>query len=151
MNGANRGVVNATPRLLPDKAHFTQHPKTVARQTHRTAFVVIPTHRHFLQSQPCAKSEIQQFDVKSEAIDRCGFDQRPAHAHAKRLEATLRIPERQTRCQAHREIENASALLASPRLMHADEVSIQRARTKRHVKLSVENRIDELRRFSDWG
>src|ERR1041385_8813058 len=95
---ANRRVVNSAARLLPDQPHFIQHLETIAEQGHLAAFVVIPAHRHFLQSQPRAVRDVKQLDVKTKPIDRGCLDERATHAHAKRLEPALRVPERQSRC-----------------------------------------------------
>src|SRR5215217_3096776 len=93
MYGANRRVVNTAACLLANQAHFIQHLETVAKQTHLAALVVVPSDRNLFQVQTCAESQVQQLHIKSEAIDRRRFNQRPAHAHAKSFKAALRVPE----------------------------------------------------------
>src|ERR1041384_6375103 len=97
MHCANGAVVNPAPRLLPDQSHFIHHLETIAEHADFPSLVVVPSHRNLFQPQSRAKSQIQQFNVKSKPIDSRCLDERPAHAHTKSLEAALRVPEWQSR------------------------------------------------------
>src|ERR1700752_1145014 len=110
MHGANRGVVNSAACLLPDQADLVHHLKAVSKQGDLAAVIVVPTHRNLFELQTRTISEIQQLDVKSKPVDRGGFDKRPAHAHAKSFEATLRVPERHSGGHANNQIKDASTL-----------------------------------------
>ena len=92
---------------------------------------------------------IQQLHIKTEAIDCRSFNNRPADAHAKSLEATLRVPEGKTGRQPHSEIENAAALFAPPRLVNANQTSVKRSRTKGQIAFAAHDRVDEFRSFRD--
>src|SRR4051794_12800771 len=93
MHSLDGAVVNAAARLLPDQTHFIQHLETVAEHANLASLVVVPSHRNLFQLQSRAKSQVQQFNVKSKPIDSRCLDERSAHAHAKSFEAALRVPE----------------------------------------------------------
>src|SRR5262249_46114100 len=90
-------------------------------------------------------SEIKQFDIESEAINASGFKNRATNFEAKRLEPALSIPERQTGRQTHQQVEGAAGLLASPRLVNANQSSIQRPGPTSHVNFTSCNRLDQFR------
>ena len=149
MYGAKCGVVNSAARLLPYQSHLVQHLETVADDVDLAALVVVPAHGDLFQIQTGAKREVQQFHIETKAVHRCCFNEGPAHAHTKRLEATLRVPERQTCREAYDEVENTSALFAPPRLVNTDQAAIERARSECHVALSFNNRLDQFWCFAD--
>ena len=80
-----------------------------------------------MHPQTRAMRLVQQLDVESEAIDGSGFDERPAHAHTECFEAALRVPEGKPGCQTEDQIERASAPLAVPWLVCADEAAVERS------------------------
>src|ERR1044072_6767028 len=149
VDGADRRIINSAARLLPDQSHLVQHLKAVGKQSYLAALVVVPAHRNLFESQTGAKSQIQQLDIKSKPIDRSSFDQRPAHAHAKSFEAALRVPERHSRGQTNNQIKDASTLFAAPRLVHYDQIAVQRSRSERDATLPVLNRLDQLFLFGN--
>ena len=51
--------------------------------------------------------------------------------------------------QTHGQIEDASTLFASPRLMHANQTSVKRSRAKRHIAFARHDRFDQFRRFGN--
>src|SRR5215218_7349460 len=114
MYRANGGIVNPAAGLLPDQINLVHHLEAVAEQSHLATLVVVPTHRNLFQVQTRAKGEIEKLHVKPEPVDCRCFDQRAAHAHSKRFEPALRVPERHSRGEAYDEIEDASTLLATP-------------------------------------
>src|SRR5207302_10018518 len=90
-------------------------------------------------------------DIETESINLRGCNQRSAYAHAKSFETTLRVPKRKTRRHTDDQIEDATSLFASPWLMNANQAAIKSARSKSQIDFTTANRIDELRRLSDWG
>src|SRR5258707_5674704 len=123
----HRFAVNAASDATPNSPDFVDHANTVAHDRYFAGRIMIPAHRNFAQPQAGEMSEVNQFDVETEARDLRGLDQRPAHVHAKGFEPALRVPVRQSGSRAHDEIENAPALFAAPRLMCANQAAIERA------------------------
>src|SRR5258708_33278640 len=133
----HRFAVNAASDSAPNTPDFVNHANTVAHDRYFAGRIMIPAHRNFAQPQAGEMSEINQFDVETEALDLRGLDQRPAHIHAKGFAPALRVPVRQDGNRAHDAIENAPAPFAPPWLMRANQPAIQRARTRREIALPV--------------
>src|SRR5437660_10095451 len=127
--------------------HFAQNAQAIAHELDVTSFVMIPAHRNFAQAQAGALREIKQLNVESKAIDPRGFENRAANIETKRFKSALRVPKRQTGRDAHKQVENAAALLTAPRLVMTDQAAIERARAKGDVELSGCDRLDHFRRL----
>src|SRR5437773_1691380 len=112
-----------------------------------TRLAMNPAHRNYADAQPCTLLKIKQLDVEGEAIDASGFENGTADVDTKCFETTLRIPKRQVGGEAHQQIKNTTRLFTPPRLMLADQATVQRTRAKRNVDLAVGNRFDHLRRL----
>src|SRR6266478_5466126 len=102
---------------------------------------MVPAHRDLTQTQPGLVGEKKKFDIKREPNGMRFFQNWPADIQSKRFETALRVPKRHSGRKSHDQIENTTGLLASPRLPNADQFSIERARTKRKI------RVEEQ---SDW-
>src|SRR5258705_635792 len=150
MHGLDRFVVNSSSRLLSNQSHFAEHPDSVAHHADFASFIVVPAHRYLLQLQPGTIGQIEQLNIKTKPVDCGGFNQRPTDTHAKGLEAALRVPKRKTRCEAHRQIEYAPALFASPGLMHANQISFECPGTESHITLTEQDRLHQLGCFGYW-
>src|SRR6266496_1009935 len=140
-------VIHSALRLLPDQPHFAEHPEAVAHHVYFASFIMVPTYRYLFQLQAGAISQIEQLNIETEAVDCCRFHQWPADAHAKSLEATLSVPEREARGQTHGQVKNASSLLTPPRLMNANQVSVESSRTESQITFTTQDWIYELRHF----
>src|SRR5688572_9079436 len=93
--------------------------------------------------------DVKEFHVKTKAVDRCAFNNRPADTHPKSLKAALSVPEGKTRRQAHYKIENAATLLSSPGLMHANQASIQGPRPECQITLAAQDWLDQFGGFGN--
>ena len=82
--------------------------------------MMIPADWNFPEPQSRSLRKQEQLHVKAKADDFRGFDNLPTRFHAKRLEAALCIPKRQTSGDAHQQIKNAPTLFASPWLSVSD-------------------------------
>src|SRR6188472_4804623 len=111
---------------------------------------MIPTHWNFANLQTGPMRAIKQLHIEREAFDLRFFKNRPARLETKRFKSTLSVPKWQPCGGPDQQIENTAALLAPPRLMHADQAAIQSARTKRDVHFAIRNGFDQLRRFLKW-
>ncbi len=89
----------------------------IAKKTNLASFSVIPANRNLADTQTGAMRQIKQLDIKREAVDPCRFKNRSAPVEAKGFKAASCIPKRQRPCDSHKQIENATSLLAPPRLM----------------------------------
>jgi hypothetical protein len=87
---------------------------------HLAAFMMIPPHWNFPEPQSRSLREQKQLHVKAKADDFRGFDNWSTRFHAKRFEAALGVPKRQTSRDAYQQIKNAPTLFASPRLPVSD-------------------------------
>src|SRR5207244_8597763 len=112
MHAFDRAIINSAACLLPNASHLAQHFQTIAGHVNFAALGMVPAHGNFLEPQTGAVSDIKQLHVETETIDGRTFDNRPAGAHAKSFEATLRVPKGKTGRQSHREVENATTLFA---------------------------------------
>src|SRR4030095_4639676 len=121
----NRVVISTTPCLLSDQSNLTQHFEAVAQDADLAFVIVVPPYRYLLKSQSGTICQIQQLNVETETIDCRSFDERSAHLHAKCLEAALRIPKRQPGCESDHQIENSASLFPPPRLVNADERTVE--------------------------
>src|SRR5438876_118206 len=142
---ADRFAVFAGCRGGANAAHFIDHSQTVAAvipgRVQGASGAVVPSHRNLTQAQLGQLRQINQFNIETEAIDLRGFDQWPANIHAKSFESTMSVPERQARRHAHNQIKYAAALFAPPRLMHANQTPIERARAESKIAFIVANWI----------
>src|ERR1700675_937323 len=109
---------------------------------------MIPAHWNLAEPQSCPVGEKKKFDIEREPDGVRFFQNWPAGIQPERFETALRIPERHSSCQAHDQIENATGLFASPRLPDADQLAIERARTKGKIDISIRNRLDHFRNFA---
>src|SRR5204863_2355520 len=110
-----------------------EHAQAIAKEIHFAAFVVVPAHRNFAQTQSGLTSEIEQFDVETKSIDLGFRDYWPANIEAERFEPALRVPKWKTGSDADNQIENTAALFATPWLPIADQPPVQSAGTKRDI------------------
>src|SRR5437870_11100716 len=143
--GTDGFAINAAVDLAADAAHFVKHSKAVARHLDFTCGIMIPAHRYFPKAQTRKMRQINQFDVKTKPIDLRGFNQGPADTHAKGFESALRVPKRQASRQSHDQIKSAASLFSAPWLMHANQPSIERARSKGQIAFAAADRIDQFR------
>src|SRR6188472_2814413 len=82
---------------------------------------MIPTHWNFANLQTGPMRAIKQLHIEREAFDLRFFKNRPARLETKRFKSTLSVPKWQPCGGPDQQIENTAALLAPPRLMHADQ------------------------------
>jgi hypothetical protein len=115
-------------RARSKRKYFTQHSQAILEKLNFATFSVIPAHRNFTDSQSGMLREIKQFDIEGEPVEVGGLQNWAAHIETKSLEPALRIPKRQPIRDAHEQVEHAASLLASPRLMNANQSAIQGAR-----------------------
>src|SRR5260370_23887955 len=94
-------------------------------------------------------SEVDQFDVEAEAVDFRAFNDGPADAHAKGFEATLRVPKWQPGGQPHDYIEDSTALLAAPGLMHSNQAAVESAGAEREIAFAARDWLNQFWRFSN--
>src|SRR5947208_9968833 len=135
-------------RSRSQRDHFPQHSQAIAKKTDFATLSVVPAHRNFTDSQSGMLRQIKQFDIEGEAVQASGLQNWAAHIETKSLEPTLCIPERQPSRDADEQVERAASLLASPRLMDANQSAIQSARPKCNVDLAICNRFAQFRRLS---
>src|SRR5437879_6797826 len=109
---------------------------------------MVPAHRDLTQTQPGLVGKKKKFDIKREPDGMRFFQNWPADIQSKRFETALRVPKRHSGRKSHDQIENATGLLASPRLPNADQFSIERARTKRKIDISL---CDRPNHFGEIG
>ena len=110
-------------RRLRARSHrddFPQHPQAIAKKTDFASFSVVPADRNFPNAQPSAMREKKQLNIERKTIHMRRLQNRPANIELKGLEPALGVPKWQTGCNAHKEIENTTPLLAPPRLMDSD-------------------------------
>jgi hypothetical protein len=81
---------------------------------------MIPAHRNLANSQSGMLRQIKQFDIEGEPVEASCFQDWAAHIEAESLEPALGIPKRQTGRETHQQIERATSLLTSPRLVDAN-------------------------------
>jgi hypothetical protein len=89
------------------------------------AFGVVPAHRNFAESQSSPVGEKKKFDIKREPDGVRLFQDWPADIQSECFETALGVPERHPGGEPHDQIENSAGLLASARLMDADQLSIE--------------------------
>src|SRR5712675_2959056 len=106
-----------------------------------------PAHWNFSGLKSVMAREIQQFRIKAETLDALLLENNAATLAAKRLEAALRIHERQPQNDAHDAIENNSSKFAERRFVHFDQFAIHRARSDGHIVLI--ERGEKFVRFLD--
>src|SRR6266852_3463306 len=109
---------------------------------------MVPAHRDLTQTQPGLVGEKKKFDIKREPNGMRFFQNWPADIQSKRFETALRVPKRHSGRKSHDQIENASGLLTSPRLVNADQFSVERARTKHKIDISSCDRFDHFRNLA---
>ena len=144
-------VVPPAGTTSADVQDVPEHSGPVAQETDLAAVPVIPSDRYLPQPQTGAVRLIEELDVESEAVDRAGFDQGPAHAHAKRLEPTLRVPERQPGGETEHQIERATAELAAQGLVPTDQASVECAGAECQVRFAVDHVREQCRQLADRG
>src|SRR6059058_1370375 len=115
-------------RARSQRDHFPQHSQAIAKKADFATLSVVPAHRNFTDSQSGMLRQIKQFDIKGEPVEAGGLQNRTAHIETKSLEPALRVPKRQPSRDADEQVERAPSLLASPRLMDANQSAIQGAR-----------------------
>ena len=103
---------------------------------------MIPVYGNFVDAQSCALRKIKQLDVKREAIQASGFQNRAAGVDPKCFKTTLRVPKRQASDDSDKKIEDAASLFTPPRLVLTDQAAIQCARTNGNVDFTVGNWLD---------
>src|SRR6185436_18949482 len=86
-------VINSAACLLPNSSYLAESLVPVRCRVDLASLGMIPTHRHFAQSQARTVCDKEQLNIETESIDCRSFNNRPAGAHAEGFEATLRIPE----------------------------------------------------------
>src|SRR5258706_785037 len=95
---ADRFTVFSGVSRATNPAHLINHAqaitRVISRSIQRSARTVIPAHRDFSQPEPRQVCEINQFHIKTEAVDLGGFNQWAADIHPKSLESALRVPKR---------------------------------------------------------
>src|ERR1043165_9783209 len=106
MNGGNGLIVDAAADLSANGADFADQSRGVAPDAQLTAVVMIPADGYLFEAESRQMRDRQVFDIEAEALNRRGFRQRATDAHAKRLEAALRIPERQLGREPDDQIDN---------------------------------------------
>src|SRR4051812_8376383 len=112
---------------LSYRDHFPQHSQAITKKTDLATLGVVPTHRNFTDAQSGMLREVKQLDIESETIEAGGLQNRAAYVEAKSLEPALRIPKWQPSRDADEQVERATSLLTSPRLMDANQPAIQGA------------------------
>src|SRR5436853_2260886 len=125
--------------------HFAKHAQTVVNYVNLAAFGMVPPHRNFAESQSSPVTEKEKFDIKREPDGVRVFQDWPANIQSERFESALGVPERHPGCEPHDQIEDSTGLLASPRLPDSDQVSIERARAKGKIDISIRDRLDYFR------
>src|SRR5207248_8183406 len=138
----------ATLRARSQRDHFAQHSQAIAKKADFATLSVVPAHRNFTDSQSGMLRQIKQFDIKGEPVEAGGLQNRTAHIETKSLEPALRVPKRQPSRDADEQVERAPSLLASPRLMDANQSAIQGARPNCNFDLAIGNRLNQFRRPS---
>src|SRR5437764_14924285 len=118
----------ATLRARSQRDHFAQHSQAIAKKTDFATLSVVPAHRNFTDSQSGMLRQIKQFDIKGEPVEAGGLQTRTARIETKSLEPALRVRKRQPRRDAEEQVERATSLLASPRLIGDNGPATQRPR-----------------------
>src|SRR5712691_2679045 len=149
MHGLDRVIVNSAACLLAYQSHLAKHLKTVTQHVDLAAFIMVPANWYFLHSQPGASCHVEQFNVETETIDGCSFDDGTADAHTKRFETALCVPEGKTGCQPHNEVENSATLFAPPWLVHANQASVQCSRPEGQIAFATQDWLDQFCDFPD--
>src|ERR1700730_10293340 len=108
---------------------------------------MVPTHRHFAQTQACLIRLEQQLDIKGEADGMRSFQKRAENIESERFETALSVPKRHPGCESHDQVKYAPGLLSSPWLMNPDQSPIQCARTEGDIHLALRNWFDQFRNF----
>src|ERR671930_2420548 len=89
----------------------------------------------------------KQFDVKRESLDAGSFEDRAARLELESFKPALRVPDIEAGYEANEQVEEATGLLPSPRLMNTNQFSIERARPEGKIHISARDRLDHFRRF----
>src|SRR6266403_5616252 len=92
-----------------------------------------PAHRDLHRAQSMMPRQVQQFGIKTEALDALLLENDDALITAERFEAALRIDKRQPQNDSNDLVENDARKFAKGSLVHGDQVAIQRARTDSHI------------------
>src|SRR5207244_2325077 len=132
------------PPAESQRDDLAQHAQAVAQKINFAALSVVPAHGDFAHAETGAARQKEQLDVEGKTIHPRRFENRPAYFEPKRFEPALCVPERQTGRNAHEQIEHAPGVLASPRLMDPDELTVERARTEAKIDIFVHDRLDQL-------
>src|SRR5437899_1820466 len=103
---------------------------------------MVPSHWDFAEAQSRPIGEKKKFDIEREADGVRLFQNWPADIEPECFEPALRVPKWHSGREADDEVENAPRLLTPPRLMNANQVSIERARTKRKINIFIGDWLD---------
>src|SRR2546423_1468933 len=140
------GVVEAAACVLSNLSKLGEALEA-GLEADRAARHVDPADGVFEHPKPCAVGDEEQFNVEAEAVYERALNYRAAHVHAEGFEAALRVLEGHARQDAHHAVEDATALLARPGLVRADEPPVERARAEHDVVLPRPYRLAGLGRL----
>src|SRR5215475_2112251 len=87
-----------------------------------------PANRNFHRSQSMVAREIEQLWIKSKPLNPLLVEDNFAPLAPERFEATLRVHEPQPQHDPDNLVEHNAGKLPKSRLVHSDQVSVQRAR-----------------------
>src|SRR5712664_3396872 len=92
-----------------------------------------PAHRDLHRAQSMMPRQVQQFGIKTEALDALLLENDDALITAERFEAALRIDKRQPQNDSNDLVENDARKFAERRFVHADQAAVHGARADGYI------------------